>query len=501
MLVARHRTAIHRSSLSRPLRLAREHGILTTERTMLDYGCGHGEDVMALVSEGYAARGWDPVHRPDGDRSSAEVVNLGYVVNVIEDPEERSQTVRDAWRLAERVLVISARLTFEDRAAGELFGDGVITRRSTFQKYYEQEELLSFIASAIGVEPVPAAPGTFYAFRNDEERETFRASRFRQRINAPRLRVADRLYQEHQGLFDRLAQDLRERGRLPVDTEAAGHDALIEAVGSLRRAYQVLVRVFGSEHWDDVRRRRADDLLVYLALARFRGRPRPRSLGVTLRADVAAFFGKYHAACSAADELLFGAGRTERVEEAVQAIEFGKVTPTALYVHRSGLHELPAILRVYEGCAQHLVGSVEGANIIKLYRREPRIAYLCYPTFEREAHPALLGSLLVDLRSRSVRYRDYASAGNPPILHRKETLLQAGHALRERFARLTAQEERHGLLTESESIGTYAGWQAALHRAGLEVHGHRLLRSLRAAAEEGGGSTSNKLADPPKIRH
>lgn len=483
MLVARHRTAIHRSSLSRPLRLAREHGILTTERTILDYGCGHGEDVTALCTEGFLARGWDPVHQPAGDRSVAAVVNLGYVVNVIEDPDERAQALRDAWSLAERVLVVSARLTFEDHATGEIFGDGVITRRRTFQKYYEQEELRTFIATALGVEPVPAAPGTFYAFRDEEEREAFRASRFRQRISAPRLRVADRLYQEHRALFDRLVSSLQERGRLPVGEEARDHDDLIAAVGSLRRSYQVLVRVFGSEHWDDVRRRRADDLLVYLALARFRGRPRPRSLSETMHADVTAFFGRYTTACAQADDLLFAAGKTDRVEDAVSATGFGKVTPTAIYVHRDGLHRLPAVLRVYEGCAQQLVGSVEGANIIKLYRREPKVAYLCYPTFDRDAHPALLGSLLVDLRSRSVHYRDFAASENPPILHRKETFVPQDYELRDRFARLTAQEEQHGLLDQTETIGFREAWAALLAARGLAIRGHRLVHAKSPTVE------------------
>jgi DNA phosphorothioation-associated putative methyltransferase len=466
------------------LRLARQHGILTTGRAVLDYGCGHGEDVSLLLGEGIAARGWDPVHRPDGDRSIADVVNLGYVINVIEDPDERLQTVQEAWRLTERVLVISARLTFEDRATGELFGDGVITRRSTFQRYYEQEELRSFISTAIGIEPVPAAPGTFYVFRDDNEREAYQASRFRQRISAPRLRVADRLYQEHQNLFDRLVASLQERGRLPVGDEAAEHEALVSVVGSLRRSFQVVVRVFGSEHWDDVRRRRADDLLVYLALARFRGRPRPRSLSASMQADVTAFFGKYPTACTRADELLFSVGRSDRVEEAVQSMAFGKMTPAALYVHRAGLDRLSPVLRVYEGCAQQLVGSVDGANIIKLYRRGPKVAYLCYPSFDREAHPELLGSLFVDLRSRSVHYRDYAQSENPPILHRKETFVPPDYVLRDRFACLSAQEERHGLLDDTETIGFREHWSALLSARRLVVRGHRLVRSKPTVMED-----------------
>ena len=50
--------------------------------------------------------GWDPVHLPDGSRAPAQVVNLGYVVNVIEDADERAECLACAWGCAERVLIV-----------------------------------------------------------------------------------------------------------------------------------------------------------------------------------------------------------------------------------------------------------------------------------------------------------------------------------------------------------------------------------------------------------
>ena len=52
----------------------------------------------------------------------------------------------------------------------------------------------------------------------------------------------------------------------------------------------------------------------------------------------------------------------------------------------------------------------------------------------------------------------YRLAENPPVLHRKETFLAPTHALFTKFARLTRQEERHGLLDNAATIGTRAGW-------------------------------------------
>lgn len=109
----RHQTAISRPSLSRPVRLAYKSGIVSDETSFLDYGCGRGDDVRFLSALGVQADGWDPVFRPDADRKSADVVNLGYVVNVIEDPIEREETLRTAWQFAKSVLIVAARLTFE----------------------------------------------------------------------------------------------------------------------------------------------------------------------------------------------------------------------------------------------------------------------------------------------------------------------------------------------------------------------------------------------------
>jgi len=82
----------------------------------------------------------------------------------------------------------------------------------------------------------------------------------------------------------------------------------------------------------------------------------------------------------------------------------------------------------------------------------------------------------LSLRTREIDCFDYSGAANPPILHRKETFLTADHPLHARFARLTAQEEKHGLLDDSATIGTREGWQARLNAAGFALRGHRLTR-------------------------
>jgi DNA phosphorothioation-associated putative methyltransferase len=163
----------------------------------------------------------------------------------------------------------------------------------------------------------------------------------------------------------------------------------------------------------------------------------------------------------------------------------------ALYCHESALSELPPLLRVYEGCARVLVGRVEGGNIIKLHRGKPSISYLAYPGFETVAHPPLYGSLIVDLQKLRVKYLDYASSENRPILHRKDQFVSAANPLYEKFARLTRQEETKKLFEEPGLIGYEQHWQDLLESRGLRIAGHRLMRRRR---ESQGNRDSQSVA-------
>ena len=128
-----------------------------------------------------------------------------------------------------------------------------------------------------------------------------------------------------------------------------------------------------------------------------------------------------------------------------------------------------------KGAPEFWSGTIEGANIIKLYYSQPMISYLGYPTFDSEGHPALVGALTVDLGTRKVRYRDFSRVDNPPVLHRKEQFVPFGYPAREKFGRLTSREEEAGLFSAPAAIGTLRAWQAILASAGLKVSGHRLL--------------------------
>ena len=186
--IDRHKAAIHRPDLSKPVRLALEAGLFTESSTFFDYGCGHGEDIKRISDRGFTSNGWDPYYRTQSDRTSAEIVNLGYIINVIESQIERREALIKAWELTQKVLIVSAQVLIGDVGKGQIaYSDGVVSSRNTFQKYYEQEELKLYIDQVLGVDSVPVSLGIYFVFRDEMQAQSLRASRFRSRATIPRI--------------------------------------------------------------------------------------------------------------------------------------------------------------------------------------------------------------------------------------------------------------------------------------------------------------------------
>jgi DNA phosphorothioation-associated putative methyltransferase len=333
---------------------------------------------------------------------------------------------------------------------------------------------------------IPAGIGTFYLFKDETRRQQFLANRFRRRELLPRRRIAELRLEETRQALEPLMGIIAELGRVPDPTEFDGTQAVIERFGSLKRAFAAIQRITDAESWEAIARRRREDLLVYLALARFRKRPLLSQLPLGLQRDMRAFFGPYIRACAEADELLFKAGDAAAIDEACKQSKVGKLLPDDLYVHRSAKESLAPILRIYEGCGQAYLGEVEGANVIKIHRRTGKLSYLSYPGFETDPHPALACCVKLNLRTRQIECYDYGQSANPPVLHRKESFLHADNPLREKFARLTRQEEKAGLLEDASGIGSRDGWVRRLTERGFALRGHQLVkRNGQPEKEEG----------------
>ena len=507
------RTAIARGGASRPLRLALDTGVLRAGQTFFDYGCGRGEDLAVLEREGFDARGWDPAFAPDGDLRASDVVQLGYVLNVISEPEERLETLGKAWALAQSALVVAVQTDLaRPSSPGTPLGDGFVTSRGTFQKYFTQDEARQLVQQVTHQSVATLAPGIFAVFREEQDGLAFLARRGSQarrmalRLPRPerpksvrRLTKRDRKELVAQPFVERILQ----LGRLPELDEVLDIDpAPPDVFPSTRAALRFASKLVPAEGLKTASALLREQILEFLALARFAGRPSWRSLPLSTQRDVKTHFGGYERACAEADRLLFSAGRPEILRAAAGEARVGKKLPDALYVHSNYLTHLPLVLRVYYGCAVELVGSLQ-ATIVKLGLLKPAVSFLDYPDFDRSAHPRLRASIKYDFAARRLIPRDYSGAENPPILHRKETLVGADYPGYEKFMELTQAEERHGLLVDSRAIGLEQAWKARLSEAGLTVRGHRVARVRRAdSASTSGMQRANaqiaeRSSDPP----
>ncbi|PSB01492.1 DNA phosphorothioation-associated putative methyltransferase [Merismopedia glauca] len=475
--IERHKAAIVRHDLSRPVRLALEAGLFVPDTNFFDYGCGYGGDINRIADLGYVSNGWDPYYSPDTPRIAADIVNIGYVINVIEDQNERREALIKAWELTQKVLVVSAQVLISDSRRGVMaYGDGIITSRNTFQKYYEQEELKNYIDQVLLVHCIPAGLGVYFVFRAETTAETFRASRFRSRTTTPRVRVPLKQFADYEQLLTPLMNFVTERGRLPQNGELPQEAEIKAEFGSLRRAFQVILQVTEPSEWDEISDRRRVDLLVYLALTQFGDRPKLSQFTPTVQADFKGLFGSYKQAGLLADTMLFSLSNQEAIAQACHHSVIGKKLPNSLQVHISAISALAPILRLYEGCASRTIGRLEQANVIKFHAKKPKISYFYYPDFDLTPHPTLQMSMQIDLRDLQVIYREYEPDEDPPILHYKSALVTPDYPEYESLVKLTFQEEDWGLLDDWRSISHLSGWLKCLEEHCTMLKGYKLSR-------------------------
>ena len=422
LAIARHRAAIVRGQISRPVKLAMESGVLTSQTSFFDYGCGHGGDVERLTKQGYTCGGWDPHYFPDTKIQPADVVNLGYIINVIEDTKERREALINAWGLTKQVLIVSAQVFLDDGNRGAvIYGDGVVTKRSTFQKYYEQEELKLYVDQVLGVDSIPAALGVYFVFRDETQAQNFRASQFYSSTRTPIIRRKQKNFEDYEELLTPLMNFVTKRGRLPVKGELATEAEIKEEFRSFRSAFKVILQVTEKEEWEAITEKRRQDFLVYLALSNFGHRPKMRKLAKEVREDIKALFGTYKQACLIADMMLLSLRDRKNIADLCHSSSVGKKRKDAFLFHISILDSLDPLLRLYEGCASRNFGRLESANVIKFHLGYPKISYLFFPDFETETKPVLHSRMRVDLRDLSTTYRKFERS-NAPVLEGKEAL-------------------------------------------------------------------------------
>jgi DNA phosphorothioation-associated putative methyltransferase len=435
--VARHRTAIGRNSLSAPVAALNAAGLLDDGVSVLDYGCGRGDDVRALRTAGIDAVGWDPHFVPDRSvLTPRHVVNLGFVLNVVEDPVERREVLRRAFDLSERCLAVSVMLVGKGDVSGQRpHGDGFLSSRGTFQRYYTQAELRNFLIETLEVTPVAAGPGIFFVFR-DEELEQRVLSRRQMGMGCGRLILSAVHRPSHLASGTTLRKEalasvrsdlialLSTMGRVPHADEMPPdlRKRLADARLSSKVAIADALAAIPSEEMASNIAHRADEVGRFYALSAFSGRTPYRRLSQELQRDIHAFFGSLSAAEGVGRRMLFDAGDAEALAADARAHAIagvGHLSDSKYQVHARDLPKLTPRLRTYIGIAQTLAGTLESTTIYRVHLASRKLTALCYPDFNASALPRLSERTKIDLRTGEVTVFNHQSDGRVSVLLEK----------------------------------------------------------------------------------
>ena len=435
--VRRHLTALTRYNLSAPMQALARFNFLDGKRSIFDYGCGKGDDIRNLEANDLLVSGWDPHFFPDGQREPADIVNLGFVINVIENLEERLDALRGAYFLAKELLVVSAMLYNQNSFKGQRLNDGVLTARSTFQKYFTQTELKEFIDDSLNAESIPVGPGIFFVFSDVEAEQRFLLSRQRSKSNllhlsrrtiaAPRTSVRDQKQQDRTIAIAPLRDIWLSLGRQPQKDEIENIDQLTAMFGTLGRATRFLLDETDPELLEKAAQNRINDLLVYFALYIFSQRKTYRTLDSGLQIDVKVFFGNYSQAIEKGRALLFKIADTQAIESACKLASqngFGYYDEkNALHLPTQLVERLPPLLRVYIGCAAMLYGDIASADMIKIHISSGKLSLLRYEDFYGSPLPLLLERVKIKFRSLDFDFFSYGEEYESTYLYLKSRYL------------------------------------------------------------------------------
>lgn len=438
--VYRHLTALSRTFLSAPIQALLRHNLLTTERSLFDYGCGKGDDIAGARSLGINANGWDPHFKPDGVREPADVVNLGFVINVIENLTERIDALHRAYELTQGVLSVSAMLWSSGSATGRPYGDGYITSRNTFQKYYSQGELQNFIESVLDEQATPVGPGLFFVFKDRHLEQQFLAGRQTDPTRAPRLLAARQILpralrsarlprparQEDPAARAEAEALLRHAltlGRFPEEDEYERASEAKQLLGSWSRAIRTAAKQSDADLLQQAATARADEIRAFFAMQAF-GRRKPlRDLEPRLRHDIKTFFGSVGVAESEGRRLLHQCADVGLIKVACEraaAKGLGWLDADHyLQLHTALVPRLDPVLRVYVGCATALYGDVLSADLVKIHIQSGKVTLMKFDDFVKSPLPRMLERVKVKLREQDLDYFEYGEKFPPPYLYFK----------------------------------------------------------------------------------
>ncbi|CAH6798653.1 conserved hypothetical protein [Vibrio chagasii] len=461
--IDRHKTALVRHELSAPMKTLVKHGYLEGSYSIFDYGCGRGDDLRELEAHGLDVLGWDPNFQPDNDKVNSSIVNLGFVLNVIEDQDERLEALLGAWELADKFLVVSVMLANENYIAQfKPYKDGVITSRNTFQKYYAQSEIKAYIERSLQEDAITVAPGIFYIFKDKLEEQQYLQSKYKrhhkwQQLTSPEpIEAKDKaklLITQHQDLFNNFWNTCLELGRIPANDEFEHSEKIRELIGSHKKVFNLLQEMFDTQEFEQAEKSRKEDLLLYFAMGLFEKRKPYTQQPEPLKRDIKALFDDYKTAINLAAELLFAIADADLIQQ--QCEKAHNQLPASLLneghsliLHRDFIDGLPLLLRVYVGAGLQMYGELdEEIDLIKIHITSGKLTLTAYDDFDKSV-PFLVERIKIKMAEQDIDFFDYVNEERRPPLLNKHLYIPTEH---ENYKKQQSFDKRLAKLMEFES--------------------------------------------------
>ncbi|ELY5145231.1 DNA phosphorothioation-associated putative methyltransferase [Vibrio vulnificus] len=488
--IDRYKTAIVRHELSSPMKTLAKQGYLDGRFSIFDYGCGRGDDLRELEAHGLDALGWDPVFSPDNDKVISDIVNLGFVLNVIENQDERLEALLSAWELANKILVVSVMLANDSYIAQfQPYKDGVITSRNTFQKYYAQSEFKGYLERSLQEDAIAVGPGIFYIFKDKLEEQRYLQSKYQrhhtwQQLTSPQpIESKDRaklVISQNSSLFNDFWNVCLELGRVPANDEFNRSGEVRSLIGSHKKVFGLLKEMFDTREFANTQKSRKEDLLVYFSMGLFDKRKPYVQQPESLKRDIKALFDDYRTAINLATELLFAIADTELIGE--QCVKAHHQLPASilneghsLIFHKSYIQKLPLLLRVYVGAALQMYGEIDDTiDLVKIHINSGKLTLTHYDNFEKSV-PYLVERTKIKMADQDIDFFDYIDeARRPPLLNKHLFLDKQSEQYEKQKSFDVRLSKLLGTTATNEVILPRQMYEERLLQAGKTVSGFRL---------------------------
>lgn len=436
--VFRHRTALKRKKLSSCMGALIDSSLVNKQSQIFDYGCGKGDDVAILkFSEFENVSGWDPHFAKDNHIPTvSEFVNLSFVLNVIENIDERNETLKNAFEITSKALVFSVMLTHQNTLQyARPYLDGFISSINTFQKFYTPAEIEELVETVLGEKSIKMGAGIYIVFKDKELEQEYL---FKKQLgllseikSPPKEEVVERYSVE---LVDRFVAAILQFGRIPKFAELPTD--LIRSIQKTKVSINRLARLALSQvsvsELSQLQDHLSSEILIFLAVNRFDGRVKYGDLPARMQNDVKAHFGSIKSASEEAEKLLFSLSDIDLLSKAaIESEQAGKgyLVDEKFRFHSEQADDLPVPLKLFLKIGERLHRSIQEDEVIQLHLESKKVSFLRVDDFAYSPLPRIHSREIINFLNLDVANVLHAEQKQVRILYNKSHLMSKKHKM------------------------------------------------------------------------